>query len=88
MPDTSQTSRPEPKLALLVMCVECGEGVEVPLPIEARAIALLLARRGWYMTMLSPPGLGPEVPILTAALCASCAQKVLAPEVLQMVEGQ
>jgi len=81
-----QTPRPEPKCALLVMCVECGEGVDAPLPIEHRAIAVLLAQRGWFMSVISPPGQGPEVPILFAALCATCAQKVYPSEVYKIAE--
>ena len=86
---SANAPRSEPKLALLVMCVECGEGVEAPLPIEHQALTLLLAQRGWYLTRLPPPvEQGPEVPILTGALCAACAPKVLAPEILQMAERQ
>ncbi len=81
-----QVPRPEPKFALLVMCVECGEGVEAPLPIDHKTIALLLAQRGWFMSVLSPPGQGPEVPILGAALCTACAPSVYSPAVMKIVE--
>jgi len=83
---SSQAPRPEPRLALLVTCVECGAGVEAPLPIEQRSIALLLAQHAWFMSVLSPPGQGPEVPIVFGALCASCAPKIYPPEVLKASE--
>jgi hypothetical protein len=81
-----QAPRPEIKLALLVTCVECGEGVEALLPIEHRTFELLLAQRGWFMSALSPPGRGPEVPIVLGALCATCAPKVFPPEGLKALE--
>jgi hypothetical protein len=75
-----------PTCALLVMCVECGQGAEVPLPTDRDAIARLLAKKGWFTSVLSPPGQGPEVPILIGALCASCAPTVFPPEVLKVAE--
>src|SRR5271167_578618 len=81
-----QAPRPESKLALLVMCIECGAGVEALLPIEPRAIVLLLARHAWFMSVVSEPG--PEVPIVFGALCAGCAPKVFPPEVLKAAEEQ
>jgi hypothetical protein len=87
-PEAPQVPRPEPALALLVMCVECGAAVEARLPIESRAIALLLAQRGWFMSVLTPPGQGPEVPIVFGALCGSCAPKVYPPEVLEVAEAR
>lgn len=77
---------PTPKCALLVMCVECGQGAEVPLPTDRDAIARLLAGKGWFTSVLSPPGQGPEVPILIGALCAGCAPTVFPPEVLRVAE--
>lgn len=76
----------EPKCALLVMCVECGQGIEAPLPIDYRAFVYLLATQGWFPSVLTPPGQGPEVPILFGALCSSCAQQRYPPEVLQAAE--
>jgi hypothetical protein len=74
-----------PKLALLVNCVECGDGVDTPFPVEQGALALLLAQRGWYLSALSPPQ-GPEVPILLGAVCNQCAPKAFPPELLKQAE--
>ena len=85
---TTQGASPAPKpdkCALLVTCVECGEGVEVPLPTDHRAIALLLAQRGWHMSVLTPPGQGPE-PVVFGVLCNACAPKVYPPEVMKIAE--
>lgn len=75
-----------PPCALLVMCVHCGQGTEVPLPTDRDAIALRLAKVGWFTSVLSPPNRGPEVPILVGALCATCAPTVFPPEVLRAAE--
>lgn len=77
---------PEPRCALLVMCVECGQGAEAPLPIDQRTFSLFLATQGWFPSVLTPPGQGPEVPILLGALCLSCAQQAFPPEVLKAAE--
>ena len=76
----------EPKCALLAMCVECGEGTELPLPVDQRALAFLLAQRGWFMSVMSPPNQGPEVPMILGPLCTACAQKVYPPEVFAAAE--
>jgi hypothetical protein len=76
----------QPKCALLVMCVHCGQGTEAPLPTDRDAITLLLAQRGWFVSILSPPGQSPEVPILFGALCATCAPSVFPSEVLTAAE--
>jgi len=78
----------EPRIALLALCVECGEGVEVPLPVDARWLAFLLAQRGWFISVLTPPDQGPEVPMLVAPLCTACAQKVYSPEMYQAAEAR
>jgi hypothetical protein len=82
----SSDLKTEPKCQLLVMCVQCGQGVEAPLPIERYALSRLLAQHGWFTSVLSPPGQGPEVPILFGALCAICAPTVFPVEVLRAAE--
>ena len=78
----------EPVCTLLAMCVECGQGVELPLPIDQRALALLLAQIGWFISVMSPPGQGPEVPMILGPLCTSCAQQVYSPDVFKVAEEQ
>lgn len=75
-----------PKCALLAMCVECGHGTEVPLPVDARWLAFYLAQSGWFISVLTPPGQGPEVPTVLGPLCTDCAQKVYSPEVFKVAE--
>lgn len=87
IPDpASVLPRPEPVCALLAMCVECGLGIELPFPIDNRTIGFLLAQRGWFISVLSPPSQGPEVPMILGPLCAACAQQVYAPEVFAAAE--
>jgi hypothetical protein len=76
----------QPNCAVLVLCVECGADIEVPLPMDQRSFALCLALRGWFVSVMTPPGQGPEVPILFGALCTACAQKVYSPEIFKIAE--
>jgi hypothetical protein len=76
-----------PKLALLVCCAECGNGVDALFPVEHQALTLLLAQHGWYLPVLAPPQ-NPEAPFLLGALCATCAPKAFPPEVLKEAEGR
>ena len=89
MTDVSKDNAPPnapPNCAVLVLCVECGDGAEVPLPMDQRLFAFCLAQRGWFVTTLTPPGQGPEVPMLFGALCTACAQKVYSPEVFKTAD--
>ena len=86
MEPKSESKPVAPACALLVMCVHCGQGTEAPLPTDRDAITLLLAQRGWFVSVLSPPGQGPEVPILFGALCMTCAPTVFPPPVLKAAE--
>jgi hypothetical protein len=79
------TAVPESEVpcALLVMCSECGRGVEVPLPIDRDALARFLVLRAWFVSILTAPG---QTPILFGAVCNECAPKVFSPEVLRAAE--
>jgi len=76
----------EPMCALLAMCVECGQGLELLLPIDQRALAFLLAQHGWFISVMSPPNQGPESPMLLGPLCTDCARKVYPAEVFAAAE--
>jgi len=77
---------PDPPSAWLVMCLHCGQGTEVPLPFNRDSLARFLARLGWYVSVLTPPGQPPEVPVLFAALCTACAQTISPPATLKAAE--
>lgn len=84
MPMTVPTNpAPAPPCALLVMCNECGRGVEAPLPLDQDQLARFLARHTWYGVVLTPPG---KVPILLGALCGECAPKSFGTEILRAAE--
>lgn len=85
MTNVSKPSSP-PNTAVLICCVECGDGAEIPLPMDQRSLAFCLAQRGWFVSVMTPPGQGPEVPFLFGALCTMCAQKVYSPEVFKIAE--
>lgn len=79
-------SNPAPNCAVLILCVECGDGAEVPLPMDQRSLSFYLAQREWFVSVLTPPGQGPEVPILFGALCPPCAKKTYSPEVFKVAD--
>jgi hypothetical protein len=54
--------------------------------MDQRSLAFHLAQRGWFVSVLTPPGQGPEVPILFGGLCTSCAQKVYSPEIFKVAD--
>jgi hypothetical protein len=81
-----QPLRPEPFCALLVMCIECGMGIELTLPIDTRTIGFLLAQHGWFISRMGPPDQGPEVPVVLGPLCTACAQQVYSPEMFAAAE--
>ena len=81
-----QPGAAEPLCLLVVLCIECGQGVEVPLPTDRNTITLQLAKHGWFMSVLTPPSQGPAVPIVVGAICASCAATVYPPEVMKVAE--
>lgn len=75
---------PSPPCALLVMCSECGRGVEVPLPMDRESLELFLILQTWFMGVFTSPG---QVPIVFGALCGDCAPKVFSPEALRAAEA-
>jgi len=81
-----QAPKAPPKLALLVCCFKCGEGVDAIFPVEHQALTLLLAQRGWFLPVLEPPP-NPEAPFLLGAVCGACAPQMFPPEVLKEAEA-
>lgn len=71
---------------MVVLCIGCGQGVEAPLPITREALAIQLAKLGWFLSIVSPPSQDPKVPITTAAVCNPCAQKMYPPEAFKAAE--
>lgn len=82
---TSPEAKAEPKCSMLAMCVECGQGIELPLPFDQRGLSYMLAQVGWFISVLSPPGQQIERMVI-GPLCGQCAQKVYPPEVYLMAE--
>lgn len=75
-----------PPCALFMMCVECGQGIEVPLPLEQEAFAIVLAQQAWFVTVLAPTEGQPETLPVLAALCTTCAPTIFQPEVMRAAE--
>lgn len=83
---TPAVQRPEPLCSMLAMCVECGHGIELPLPLDQRALSQMLAAVGWFISVLQPPTQDPQARMVIGPLCAACAQQVYPPEVFKMAE--
>jgi hypothetical protein len=88
MTDQYAATAPIPTFALLVMCVECDKGLEVPLPLDQHTYALHLAQHAWFVAVMSPPGQSSEVPILFGALCTHCAPTIFPPETMKDAEAR
>lgn len=86
MTDQNPVTAPSPTFALVVMCGECGRGVDVPLPLDQHTYALHLAQHAWFVAVMSSPEQGPEVPILFGALCTECAPNIFPPEAMKLAE--
>lgn len=76
-----------PACALLALCVDCGQSIELPLPLDQRALALHLAQHAWFPSVMSPPDQAASKVIL-GPLCGACAQQVLPPEVFKEAEAR
>jgi hypothetical protein len=76
----------EPSTALLMMCVECGDGMQMPLPLDMRRLSFFLAQNAWFPSVVSPPNQGAEAPMVIAPLCAACAKKVYPAEMFKVIE--
>lgn len=83
---TDSKSLTLPTFQMLLICAECGRGIEVPLPTDRSLLAIFLARQGWFMSVLTPPNQDPKIPIVLGALCSSCASHVWPPEALKSAE--
>jgi len=51
----TSASRLLPTFQMLLLCAECGRGIEVPLPTDRSLLAIFLARQGWFMSVLKDP---------------------------------
>lgn len=79
-------SQPEPLCSMLAMCVECGLGIELPLPLDQRGLTFLLAQSAWFIAVLRPPSPDPKDVLLLGPLCTQCARQVYPPEAFAAAE--
>lgn len=76
------------KQELLLICsgpvLGCTEVVEIPFdePLTRDRLTELLRARNWFLSVVTPPGQGRDVPIDFAAICEPCA-KVVMPELVE-----
>jgi hypothetical protein len=74
----------EPESGLQVSCVECRNAIAVSFPIGRQAFAHVVAKLGWYLSVLTPPG-QPGL-VLLGPVCNECAPRVYEPDLLKAAE--
>lgn len=63
----------------------CDASLEVPFWVVANEEAMTeaLDRMGWFLSVNTPPGQGPKVPIVMSLICPQCARALHPPELLR-----
>lgn len=75
----------EPPSQLLLFCSgECGDSVHVSMPVYRDPLTSELRDKGWFLSVLTPPGSGNE-PILFGGTCRMCAEQLM-PEVVAAID--
>mgnify|MGYP001590491045 FL=1 len=54
-------------------------------PLTQEGLLAHLKAKAWFLSVVTPPGQGPDVPIVMAPLCRPCAVAVM-PELVKAVE--
>ncbi len=65
----------------------CAEDIWVPIdePLTLDSLSDFLAQHGWYLSVITPPGQGPTVPLTHATICRACAKTVM-PELVEAAD--
>ena len=74
----------EPESALQVSCVECRNAIVAAFPVGREEFARILAKQGWYLSVMSPPGQAGLV--LLGPVCNDCAPRVYDPDLFKAAE--
>lgn len=82
---TNQAPPVDPPWHLVVLCVECGDGIELALPID-RNFEQKLVGHGWFASIMEPPQAGK--PIVLGTLCNACAKARFPPDIFQAAEAR
>ena len=82
------------KIKLLFTCTgpgvsDCLTSIEVPLddPIDRDSLTAHLRTQNWFLSVVTEPGQGRDVPIVFAAICEPCAKKVM-PSIVEEVKDR
>lgn len=62
---------------------DCPVYVEIPFdePLDMDRLTELLRERSWFLSVLTPPGQGEDVPVIFGPICEPCANEVM-PELV------
>lgn len=80
------TTRVEPNCFLFTACVDCGLGIELPLPMDQRTFSIMLAQVGWFVAVMTEPSPDPSAKVVISPLCTACAQQRFPPEMFRVAE--
>ncbi len=59
----------------------CERDIKVAFPIEMNSLTGFLMENGWFLSALTAPGQGSNVPIDMGATCRECAERLM-PELV------
>jgi len=64
----------------------CKQAIEVPFDrlIDQGSLSAYLQDNGWYLSVVTAPGQGESVPIVSATICGPCAESVM-PEIVKEI---
>lgn len=74
----------EAESALQIACVECRNAIVSAFPVGREEFARIVAKQGWYLSVLSPPGQGGLT--LLGPVCNECAPRVYDPDLFKAAE--
>ncbi len=92
MPEPKKKEGPETVLRLICAGAidvmppgSCQASLEVPFWLipDEDAMAMVMDEMDWFMSLVTPPGQGKDVPIVMCLLCPDCANKLHHPGVMK-----
>lgn len=63
----------------------CKKAISAPIPIYLDPLTQYLRQHGWFLSVLTPPNQGPDVPIEMGATCGDCTRRLM-PEAAKVAE--
>lgn len=92
MTETTKSAIGNASCCLLFLCTgpggkKCEEDVAVKFGLGRDELTKYLNEVGWFLSVLTPPGQGDDVPVVMGPICEPCAVVVM-PEVVMAAKDQ